>query len=170
MTEFPRRLHHDTPAWVKAGAVFHVRLRVAPTQATPLVAAELARELLAAARRYHAAGRWWCELILLMPDHLHAMLAFPQSPGMAATLRDWKRATARFQGTKWQENFFDHRVRNDREREETWHYIRRNPVAKQLCAEEEAWPWWWSGVLGESEESVLGTSRSTRNKRPGGTR
>jgi len=82
-----------------------------------------------------------------MPDHLHALLAFPREPGMAATIREWKRGAARLQGVKWQENFFDHRIRSDKFRAETWHYIRRNPVAKGLCPDEDSWTYWWSGTL-----------------------
>jgi REP element-mobilizing transposase RayT len=85
-------------------------------------------------------------LFLLMPDHLHAMLAFPREPGMAAVIRDWKRGTARFQDVRWQENFFDHRIRHSREKETTWAYIHRNPVAKGLCQEDELWPYWWSAL------------------------
>ncbi len=105
--EYPGRLRHDVPGWVKAGAVFHVRIRVAPEPAIPLTEPALAAQLLAAVKRYHESGRWWCRLVVLMPDHLHAMLSFPEhGPGMAATVRDWKRGTARFQGVEWQTNFF----------------------------------------------------------------
>ena len=147
MQEFPRRLHHKTPGWVRAGALFHVRVRVHAEQHPPLTVPKLADDLLEAARRYHDLDRWWCELFLLMPDHLHAMLVFPSEPGMALVMRDWKRGTARFQGVNWQDNFFDHRIRNHKERDETWLYIRRNPVVKGLCSDVEMWPWWWSGAL-----------------------
>ena len=144
--EYPRRLHHNTPGWVKSGALFHIRVRIAPNQNCPLVDSRLAVDLLTAAKRYHDCDRWWCELFLLMPDHWHAMLAFPDDPGMSLALRDWKRGTTRFQKVKWQDNFFDHRIRHQHEADEKWHYIRRNPVVKGLCAAEEDWPWWWSGV------------------------
>jgi REP element-mobilizing transposase RayT len=147
MNEYPRRLHHKTPAWIKDGAVFHVRIRVDSRQVTALVAPSLAPDILKTAQRYHEPGKWWCDLMLLMPDHLHALLVFPREPGMPAGLRDWKRGTARFQGVKWQDNFFDHRIRNNKEGAETWRYIRRNPVAKGLCLNEGQWPWWWSGSL-----------------------
>jgi REP element-mobilizing transposase RayT len=148
MNEFPRRLHHGTPAWVEDGAVFHIRIRVGAQQSTPLITPILANDLLQAAKRYHKMDRWWCDLILLMPDHLHALLVFPRAPGMSTCLRNWKRGTARFQQVDWQYNFFDHRMRDKKECNETWHYIRRNPVVKGLCVDEEQWAWWWSGSLG----------------------
>jgi len=33
---------------------------------------ETAASVLESARGYHEGGRWWCRVILLMPDHLHA--------------------------------------------------------------------------------------------------
>jgi REP element-mobilizing transposase RayT len=111
-----------------------------------LIAPELAVELLAAAKRYHDLGHWWCELFLLMPDHLHAILAFPTSPGMSHVIRQWTRGTARFQRVRWQDGYFDHRLRNDHEYAEKWSYILRNPIAKSLCTSENEWPWRWSGL------------------------
>jgi REP element-mobilizing transposase RayT len=144
MREFPRRLQHRTPGWVKPGALFHVRLRVAPSQAPPLTTPALAAPLLEAAARYHDLGRWWCDLMLLMPDHVHALVAFPGAD-MGGVIRDWKRGTARFQRVVWQENFFDHRIRSAADADEKWRYIRLNPVVKGLCADIRDWPWWWSG-------------------------
>ncbi len=141
---YPGRLRHDVPGWVKAGAVFHVRIRVAQEQATLLMEPKLAADLLTAGRRYHDLGRWWCRLVVLMPDHLHAMLSFPEQDGMAATMRDWKRGTARFQGVRWQDNFFDHRLRSEAEADETWVYVGNNPVVKGLVARAEDWLWRWS--------------------------
>jgi putative transposase len=142
MKEYPGKLYHKTPAWVASGAQFHLRFRAEPTQAPDLTATALAPPLLAAAHRYHGLGRWWCELFLLMPDHLHAMIIFPHDAGMSPTIRDWKRGTARCHGLRWQENYFDHRIRNEKEAQETWLYIRRNPVVKGLCARVDDWPWW----------------------------
>lgn len=147
MSEYPRRLHHDTPPWVANGALFHIRIRVAAEQHTPLAHAELSRDILNAVRRYHEAGHWWCKLFLLMPDHVHAMLAFPDPGEMATVIRNWKRGVAKYQGVRWQENFFDHRLRNGAEEDECWTYIRHNSVVKKLCEDEDAWPHWWSGEI-----------------------
>jgi REP element-mobilizing transposase RayT len=146
MREYPGRLHHNTPGWVKDGAIFHLRIRAGKHQ-QPLTAPQLATDLLAAVRRYHDLGYWWCELFLFMPDHAHALLAFPAEPGMSETLRNWKRGTTRFQHVDWQDGYFDHRLRDNESVAEAWHYIRRNPVVKGLCATEDDWPWWWSGIV-----------------------
>ena len=146
MAEYPSKLYHDTPAWVRHGAPFHVRLRAARESPT-LTNAVVGNELLQAVRRYHELGHWWCELFLLMPDHVHAIIAFPADPGMSLTIKNWKRGSARFQGIKWQEGYFDHRLRSQKEYSEKWSYIRQNPVVKNLCLCAEEWPWWWSPTV-----------------------
>lgn len=110
----------------------------------PLTDAALGTRLLESVRHYQDHGRWWCRLVVLMPDHLHAMLAFSQTPGMSATVRDWKRATTRLHGVRWQSNFFDHRIRQEAEADETWAYLENNPVVKGLVSAPEEWPWRWS--------------------------
>jgi REP element-mobilizing transposase RayT len=144
--EFLARLHHDTPGWVKSRVLYHVRIRVSAAQGTILTEPTLSRELLASVQRYHTSGHWWCVLLLLMPDHVHALLAFSREPGMSVVIRNWKRGTARFQGVSWQDNYFDHRLRSLAEEQKTWLYIRRNPVVKGLCASEEDWSHWWSAL------------------------
>jgi putative transposase len=179
MNQYPGRLHHRVPGWVKDGAMFHVRVRAEASSCPPLTEPSLADELLKAARRYHDLRHWWCELFLLMPDHAHAMLVFPREPGMSETLRNWKRGTTRFQHVSWQDGYFDHRLRNEQESRETWAYIRRNPVVKGVCAAEDDWPWWWSalmpnplnGIDSVSQPSVLGQAAPPmRRKNVGGAR
>ena len=128
--------------------MFHVRIRMAEGTRLNAETASLAEALLSAAQLYHDAGKWWCHLFLLMPDHCHALLVFPADGSMSATIRNWKRATARLHGVEWQENYFDHRIRDEGESAKTWTYIRRNPLVKGLCASEDDWSWWCSRTLG----------------------
>ena len=146
MEIFPQRLGHKTPTWVRAGALFHVRIRAQRLQTPVLTEPCLAALLLRAAQRYQELGHWQCELFLLMPDHLHALLRFPSDPGVAKVVGSWKQGTARFQHVQWQENFFDHRIRSHQEVLQKWHYIRMNPVVKGLCREPAEWPHWWRGT------------------------
>ena len=74
-----------------------------------------------------------------MPDHLHAIIAFPREPGMQTTVRNWKKFVAGKHGVKWQRDFSDHRLRDHHELEEKTSYILMNPVRKGLCERAEDW-------------------------------
>jgi putative transposase len=91
----------------------------------------------------HERGDWFAQLFLLMPDHLHAILAIPPEHGMEETISNWKQYAARHTGISWQRDFFDHRLRNDESLEEKMDYIRMNPVRRGLAAKPQAWPWVW---------------------------
>src|SRR6478735_12214455 len=91
--EFPQRLGHKTPAWVRANALFQVRIRTQRLRYPALTEPPLAGLLLAAARRYQEPGHWPCELFLLIPDQLHALLRFPHDQGMTKVVGSWKQGT-----------------------------------------------------------------------------
>jgi REP element-mobilizing transposase RayT len=140
-TDSTRRLHHQTPSWVNGDAVFHIRIRLERGSAVPLTAPPLARALLDSAVFYHRQATWRCHLFLLMPDHLHALLTFPFDRDMRLVVGRWKAWHVRTTHLRWQDNFFDHRIRNPRELQLKAHYIRQNPVVKSLCAKADDWPW-----------------------------
>lgn len=81
-----------------------------------------------------------------MPDHLHALLTFLNDKAMGTVVASWKGYQAKHFGIKWQDNYFDHRIRNQGELQEKAAYIRLNPVRKNLCLTEEAWPWMLSCI------------------------
>ena len=97
--------------------------------------------VLAAVRFNHERFIWHCRLCLLMPDHVHAIIAFPREPGMATTIKNWKKFVAGKHGVDWQRDFFDHRLRDHHELEEKTSYILMNPVRKALCERPEDWTW-----------------------------
>jgi REP element-mobilizing transposase RayT len=143
--DYPQRLHHAVPSWVKTGSCFHIRLRVAPenSMSRALAQPEIAAGLLAAARFYHERQRWHCRLFLLMPDHIHALLIFPAESQMSRVIGEWKHYATRQWSIDWQPNYFDHRIRNAAGLAEKYTYVRRNPVVKGLCQRAEDWPWVW---------------------------
>jgi putative transposase len=117
---------------VLSGEVFHVRIRCDRTQAIPLTNQKLADLLLKSVKQYHVNGRWHARLFLLMPDHLHALLSFPPDRTMSTVIRSWKAYHARCNGVEWQSGYFDHRIRNAKELDAKWDYIRQNPFVKEL--------------------------------------
>ena len=72
-------------------------------------------------------------LVLLMPDHLHALASFPGDEEMTRVVGEWKKFTARKFGILWQRDLFDHRVRHEESLHNKEEYIRQNPVRKGCC-------------------------------------
>ena len=87
--------------------------------------------------------RWYAQLFLLMPDHLHALIAFPADSQMPKVVAFFKEITAKKTGVRWQRDFFDHRLRSDESLGEKAAYIRANPVRRGLVTDAEIWPWKW---------------------------
>jgi REP-associated tyrosine transposase len=142
---FPRRLHHSVPAWVEPGALFHIRVALdREIKQRTLTDPSLGQAVLDSAKVYETNHRWHVTLLVLMPDHLHALLSFARDESMSSVIGDWKRFHAGVNGVTWQEGYFDHRLRADERGEQLsakMDYIRRNPVAADLCEKAEDWPW-----------------------------
>lgn len=142
---FPRRLHHEVPGWVKSGTLFHIRIATDRRHVSqPLIEPKVAVQIMHSVAHYEDQGRWHAILFLVMPDHLHAVLSFAPDRALSRVIADWKGFHARKNGIRWQEGFFDHRLRNDErggQLQLKCAYIRRNPVAAGLCKVAEEWPW-----------------------------
>ena len=90
-----------------------------------------------------ARGDWWAHLVLLMPDHMHALMGFQRQTEMNAAIAQWKRYSAREAKIQWQSGYFEHRLRNDKNGVEKAHYIRMNPVRAGLAGTPQEWPYVW---------------------------
>lgn len=131
------------PPWAKDGSQYHIRLRALAATPRLLTDPLIAPLLLEAIQFYHLRQRWNCSLVLLMPDHAHALLSFPPDAAMSGIVGAWKAYTARNFGIRWQANYFDHRIRDRHSLQMKAAYILRNPVVNGLCVQEESWPWVW---------------------------
>lgn len=136
------KLQHQPPAWVRADAIYFITICTAQRGNHLLIEDKLPKALLTAAAAYHDR-RWWCHLWLIMPDHIHGLIGVASPEHLAPTISDWKRYIARQHEVQWQENFFDHRLRNRAELETKAAYIRANPVRAGLMPEGGHWPWAW---------------------------
>ncbi len=90
-----------------------------------------------------AVGRY-----VVMPEHIHVFVSPTAEP--AATLSDfkgkWKSWTRReirqaIPRFEWQDEFFDHLLRNNESYAQKWEYVRQNPVRAGLVERAEDWPW-----------------------------
>jgi putative transposase len=135
-----KKLPH-LPQWVPKGSCFFITVNCLPRGMNQLCRAGTGDGVLAAMAYNHANYVWHCRLCLLMPDHLHAIIAFSREPGMRTAMKNWKRFVAHKHKVNWQRDFFDHRLRSDQELQEKSSYIVMNPVRKGLSERAEDWPW-----------------------------
>jgi len=136
-----KKLPHTIPQWVAEGSWFFITINCVPPGKNQLCRPGTGDAVLAAMKFNHERLLWHCRLCLLMPDHLHAIIAFPRDPGMQTIISNWKKFVAGKHGLDWQRDFFDHRLRDHHELEEKTSYILMNPVRKGLCDRVEEWVW-----------------------------
>ena len=139
-----RRLPHEIPQWVAESSVFFITITCETRSTNQLCLPDVGEAILAAATHNHQNHIWHCRLMLLMPDHLHAIISFPREPGLKTVISNWKKFLARTRKIHWQRDFFDHRLRDHHEELEKTNYILMNPVRKGLCVHAEDWPWVYS--------------------------
>ena len=136
-----KRLPHEVPQWVPEGRCFFITINYEPRGRNYLCRAGIGDAVLTAVAFNHDHLIWHCRLILLMPDHLHGIAAFPREPGLKTVITNWKKYLARTQRISWQRDFFDHRLRDHHEETRKLSYVLMNPVRKGLCDRFEDWPW-----------------------------
>ena len=134
-----KRLHHISPHWVKDGSMYFITLCCTPRGQNRLCHDAVAQRIFTAARHYHEPHRWHLRLMLLMPDHLHALLAPAPTESLHRLIGSWKSFVAKASGVEWQKNFFDHRLRSDESWEEKAAYIRANPIRAGLIHPDGVW-------------------------------
>ncbi len=131
------------PGWVRGGPIFFVTLCALHRGKNQFCHPKTAQALFDSAQYYHEQTRWHVHLLLLMPDHLHALISFPKVESMQRVIRSWKHYLAKQYHIEWQRDFFEHRLRSDESHEEKADYIRQNPVRASLIASADLWPYVW---------------------------
>ncbi len=143
-------LDHSIHFAGRFGATYFTTICCDPKGRNQLCHKQIAEQIFRTAKLYDHRGRWYLELMLLMPDHLHALIAIDGESSLSYTIATFKRATSKFAGIEWQRNFFDHRLRHDESFEEKAAYIRQNPIRAGLVTNEGDWPY----VLDRAEIEV----------------
>ena len=138
-----KQLPHEIPSWVQPGSVFFITICGTPKGRDQFCQPAVAPKIMDAAKFYHDRLTWYVHLIVLMPDHIHGLFAFPPDRSIKQVLTSWKGYLAKTCGLEWQRDFFEHRIRDDAAREEKAHYIRANPVRAGLVERAEDWPHVW---------------------------
>jgi len=138
-----RSLPHGTPTWVKNGSLYFLTVCGQPRGENQFCHPEVANAIFETVAHRHAVQDWFMRIILLMPDHLHALISFPNDSILTVTVRQWKSYVARRHGIRWQRDFFEHRLRHDESTEQKADYLRQNPVRAGLVAQAEEWRYVW---------------------------
>lgn len=140
-----KQLQHAPPDWVKDGEVFFITICLEDRTSKQLVEPVISKKLLESVEFYQTQGYWWVQLLVFMPDHIHALISFNQKlRGMSECIRSWKSFLKRSEGIEWQRGYFDHRLRTPDSVREKSLYIRNNPVRAGLVEKPEDWPHIWS--------------------------
>jgi REP element-mobilizing transposase RayT len=145
MPDFKRKhLPHDIPGWVKDGETFFITVCCDGRGVNQLCHMELGQSLLESIAIRQKRAIWSVRLLTLMPDHLHALISFnTHHYPMRKSIKDWKRYLARTHRIRWQDDFFDHRLRNASALREKGAYIQKNPIRGGLCESIDDWPYTW---------------------------
>src|SRR5688572_26730299 len=106
----PRRetLPHNVPLWVNPHEeVYFITVCCAQRGVNQLAEEKVAREIFESVRFRNEQGIWFVSLMLLMPDHLHALVSFPQhKQTIVERVGNWKRWMATRLKISWQSGFF----------------------------------------------------------------
>ncbi len=149
-----RHLPHFERPWAKYAVTFSTRKK------QPLT--EKARDIVLESLLHWNGRRYELYAACVMPDHVHILFepAIKESAEKGAVFfslgeifRSIKAHTARAinkaagtSGTVWEEEWFDRLIRSERDLQEKFHYITRNPFDAGLD-EDGQYPWvWFPGI------------------------
>ena len=93
--------------------------------------------------------RWIC--VVVMPDHVHAVIELGRDQTLPKVMHSLKIFTAKQinrrrgeQGSVWQDGYHDRGVRGDEALNEIIRYCYDNPVKEGLVKRARDYPYWWS--------------------------
>ena len=156
---YPRRrkLDHSTPRGIEYPEYF-LTICCRKGGLNQLCRTGAGERVLEAARHYHKIRRWHCELMVLMPDHLHALVSPFGRASIDQIVRSFKSWTAKECQVKWQNGFFEHRLRDGASAEQKWMYVNENPVRRCFIHNPLEWPWRFTGRANHPDSPIGGST------------
>jgi putative transposase len=106
---------------------------------------QMAQMLLDEVRALEESGDLTMLAATVMPEHVHLLFTLGRRISLSQVHAKYKAKTRRGlseAGLAWQDNFFDHRLREQVPLERFARYIFLNPYAKGIVSLHEAWPFW----------------------------
>ena len=104
----PRHPHfnHKLPLWIDPNsATFFITITAQKRGVNHFCKPGIGTDALDAARKYHNDQRWFCWIIVLMPDHVHMLVTMAPDRDLAKTVGMWKRWLWKKRGIEWQPIF-----------------------------------------------------------------
>jgi putative transposase len=138
-----QRFDHETPHWIPPDRTYFVTVCARDRARNTFCHPEIGTPIFESIRQRNEKKVWYCQLAVLMPDHIHLILDFPDEVPMTKALRDWKSYLGRTHGIAWQKNYFDHRLRNYEQFGLKAEYVFLNPERAGLVERAENWAYTW---------------------------
>ena len=150
-----RRTRRNLPHFEDEGATYFIRFSLKNTVLINLADPAIAQIIIKALKHF-ANVRYLLYDYTVMPDHVHVILKplrFDDSvEPLARIMQSIKGWTARQinlvlcrRGALWQDESYDHVIRDQDDYQEKARYIWGNPVAAGLVEDPQQWPWWGHG-------------------------
>jgi len=106
-------------------------------------------DLVAGALKFFSGQRYELRAWVVMPNHAHVVVGPKPSHTLSGILHSWKSFTSseankllrRTGKPFWQEESYDHLIRDDEDMARCCHYTTMNPVNAKLCSRPEDWKW-----------------------------
>lgn len=129
--QYKRRLPH----WEKEGSTYFVTFRVNKTLGKPLIENPALADVVEEALWFGYGERYILDAYVVMPDHVHLLLTPIYDWRLSKILQGIKGYTSREinkilnrKGSFWQDESFDHLVRNEASWIDKFEYIHNNPA------------------------------------------
>jgi putative transposase len=134
-----KRLPHEIPLWVDPHKqIYFITVNCRERLRNQLALPEVAEKIFETVEHRQEQLLWWPHIFLCMPDHLHALLSFPPSDKpIRLIVSKWKQWTNKSLGLVWQDDFFEHRLRQGESRRQKADYILANPERAGLVSRPE---------------------------------
>lgn len=135
VNKYKKRLPH----WEKEGSTYFVTFRVNKNLGKPLVKNPALAKVIEEALWFSYGERYTLDAYVIMPDHVHLLLTPLIRWRLSKILQGIKGFTSREinkilrrKGSFWQDENFDHLIRNEAGWIDKFEYIHNNPVKKGL--------------------------------------
>ena len=92
--------------------------------------------------------RWFC--VVVMPDHIHAVIQLGSKQTLSKLIQSFKSHTAKQvnaylgrSGSFWQAAYYEHGIRQEESLNTIIQYCYQNPVRSELVKTAKDYPFWW---------------------------